>query len=187
MNNRRIYDIAFVGLNPDKHVFKYQIGDKFFEAYGTQDFENSQIEVTLELQKQTGGLIWLKFDIGGSVTSLCDRCGNPIDLELWDEFKIIVKMVDEPDTMNETEEDPDVYYISRTESHINVADWIYEFTSLSIPTQHYCAEDEEGNSLCNPEVLQKLDKMAKDAASREKDNANPIWKGLDKFKNLDNE
>ena len=35
--------------------------------------------------------------------------------------------------MNDQEDDPDVYYISRGESHIDVADWIYEFINLSIP------------------------------------------------------
>lgn len=188
MKSRRTYDIAFVGLNPDVHVFEYAIDDTFFESYGKQDFEDSKIDVKLELQKRSGALIWLKFNIGGSVTAPCDRCGNPVDLELWDEFEIIVKMVDNPEEMNETEEDPDIYYIARTESHINVADWIYEFANLSIPSQRYCREDENGNSLCNPEVLKRLDQMEKDAEEQKKtdSNSNPIWKDLDQFKNLDN-
>jgi uncharacterized metal-binding protein YceD (DUF177 family) len=37
--------------------------------------------------------------------------------------------------MNEQEEDPDVYYISRSESHLHLAEWIYEFINLSIPMQ----------------------------------------------------
>jgi len=30
---------------------------------------------------------------------------------------LVVKMVDDPEVMNKQEEDPDVYYISRGESH----------------------------------------------------------------------
>jgi uncharacterized metal-binding protein YceD (DUF177 family) len=123
----------------------------------------------------------LKFDIDGQAEVSCDRCGNPLPLQLWDEFKLIVKMVEEPDLMNEQEEDPDVYYISRTESHIYVADWIYEFINLSIPMQKMCSEDEMGGPRCNSEVLEKLKKMEEEAA---KDN-NPMWKALDKFKNLE--
>ncbi len=56
----------------------------------------------------------LKFDIDGTADAACDRCGNPLTMRLWDEFNIVVKMVDEPQKMNEQEEDPDVYYISKT-------------------------------------------------------------------------
>lgn len=183
MSNRRVFEIAFVGLKLGKHEFEYQVDDKFFEPYGEQDFDNCQAKVKLLLEKENGFLL-LKFDISGTVDSLCDRCGNPLTLNLWDEFNIVVKMVENPDEMNEAEEDPDVYYISRTESHIKIADWIYEFISLSIPNPHYCGEDEQGKSLCNPEVLAKLSQMEKDATEEAK-NENSIWKDLDKFKNID--
>ena len=74
----------------------------------------------------------------------CDRCGNPLTLQLWDEFKVMVKLVDNPEEMNEQEEDPDVYYINRGESHLHLADWIYEFINLSIPLQKMCPPDENG-------------------------------------------
>lgn len=180
MNNRREFEIAFVGLKPGLHEFEYQIEDKFFQSYGEQDFTNCKAKVKLSFDKHQGFMM-LKFDIDGTVDVLCDRCGNNLTLQLWDEFNIIVKMVDEPELMNEQEEDPDVYYISRTESHLHISDWIYEFINLSLPTQKICGEDENGTSKCNQEVLEKLRKMEEDA----KQNPNPIWKGLDKFKDLE--
>jgi len=180
MSHRRAYEIAFVGLKPGVHHFEYSINNKFFESYGEQEFTNCTATVKLQLEKNTGFMM-LKFDVGGQLEVSCDRCGNPLPLQLWDEFKLLVKMVEEPEVMNEQEEDPDVYYISRTESHIYVADWIYEFINLSIPMQKMCSEDEMGGPQCNIEVLEKLRKMEEDAV---KDN-NPIWKGLDKFKNLE--
>ncbi|HJU46401.1 MAG TPA: DUF177 domain-containing protein, partial [Chitinophagaceae bacterium] len=112
----------------------------------------------------------------------CDRCGNPLTIDLWDEFNIVVKLVEEPEAMNGQEEDPDVYYISRGESHLHVAGWIYEFINLSVPMQKMCGEDEKGKSRCNKEALEMLKKME----TEQKDTANPIWKGLEKFKDLDN-
>ena len=41
-------------------------------------------------------------------------------MDLWDEFNMVVKQVENPDEMNESEEDPDIFYISRTESHLAV-------------------------------------------------------------------
>lgn len=181
MNHRREFEIAFVGLKPGIHEYQYQIEDKFFTPYGEQDFTNCKADVKLELDKKNGFML-LKFDIGGSADVLCDRCGNNLTVQLWDEFKIIVKMVEEPDLMNEQEEDPDVYYISKGESHLHLADWIYEFINLSIPNQKMCPEDKVGGPQCNKEVLEKLKKMEEQV---KKDNNNPIWKGLDQFKNLE--
>jgi uncharacterized metal-binding protein YceD (DUF177 family) len=181
MNNRRAFDIAFVGLKPGIHKFEYEVNDKFFADYGEQDFSNCSAKIKLALDKKSGFML-LKFDIAGKVDVSCDRCGNTLTLDLWDEFNIVVKMVDEPDQMNMQEEDPDVYYISKGESHISVADWIYEFINLSIPMQKNCGEDEIGGLKCNKEVLAKLAQMQDDAGK----DSNPIWKGLEKFKDLGN-
>ena len=112
MKQLREFDIAFVGLTPGVHTFQYQITDSFFENYGQQDFSNCNATVKLQFDKKTGFFL-LKFEVGGTITVTCDRCGNNLPLELWDEFNIVVKMVEDPEQMNEQEEDPDVYYISK--------------------------------------------------------------------------
>ncbi len=182
MSNRRAFEIAFVGLKPGIHMFEYEVDDKFFTAYGEQDFSNCNAKVKLALDKRSGFML-LKFDVEGKTDVACDRCGNKLILNLWDEFNIVVKIVYEPEVMNEQEEDPDVYYISKGESHLHVADWIYEFINLSIPLQKSCNEDEMGGPLCNKEVLEKLKQMADDA---HKDDNNSLWKGLEKFNGLEN-
>ncbi len=181
MNHRREYEIAFVGLKPGVHLYEYKVEDKFFIPYGEQDFSQCDATVKLYLDKKSG-FMQLKFDIDGSIQAGCDRCGNTLPLQLWDEFNIIVKMVDEPEILNEQEEDPDVYYIGRNESHLMVADWIYEFVNLSIPLQKTCSPEEMGGPKCNKEVLEKLKKMEEDAT---KDSTPTIWKGLEKFKDLE--
>ncbi len=179
MTNRRVFEIAFVGLKPGNHTFDYHIEDKFFAPYGEQDFTNCSTNIKLQLDKKSN-FIMLKFDVDGTVEVVCDRCGNSLTLALWDEFNIIVKMSDNPDQMNEQEEDPDVYYISKSESHLHLADWIYEFINLSIPMQKMCNENEIGGPQCNLEVLEKLRQMENEAAK----SSNPVWKGLDQFKDL---
>ena len=182
MSHRREYDIAFVGLKQGVHVFEYRVDDKFFLEYGEQEFTNCIADIKLTLEKNAS-FMQLKFDIGGTADVSCDRCGNTLSKQLWDEFTIIVKMTDEPDTMNEQEEDPDVYYISRGESHLHVADWLFEFVNLSIPFQKMCNEEEMGGPQCNNDVLEKLRKMEEDVR---RDSSNPLMKGLEKFKDLDN-
>ena len=180
MSHRREYEIAFVGLKPGIHLYEYRVDDKFFVPYGEQDFKNCTANVKLSLEKNSG-FMQLKFDVDGSVESGCDRCGNTIPFQLWEEFTVIVKMVDDPETMNEQEEDPDVYYISRGESHLHLSDWIFEFVNLSLPLQKMCKPEEFGGPLCNKEVLEQLRKMEEDVRK----DSPTLWKGLEKFKDLE--
>jgi uncharacterized metal-binding protein YceD (DUF177 family) len=177
MAGRRDFEIPFVGLKPGLHSFEYEIDDRFFEEFGPQEFRNAKVHIRLQLEKNTGFMI-LKFEVGGTVEVQCDRCGNQLPMELWDEFEVLVKMTDQAEQMNEEEEDPDVYYIPRTESHLNVKNWIFEFINLSIPMQKMCKESEIGGSYCNKEVLARLAKMNPQPA---KDQS--IWKDLDQFRN----
>jgi len=179
MSSRREYEIAFVGLKPGIHEDNYEITDKFFESYDKQDFSNCKAQIKLTLEKATSFMM-LKFEVGGTVDVICDRCGNMLPIELWDEFNVLVKMVENPDEMNEKGEDPDILYISRTESHLHLAELIYEFIILSLPVQKMCRIEEMSGPYCYKEALEMLKKM------NETNNQtnNPIWKDLDKFKNL---
>ena len=177
MSRRREFDIAFVGLKPGLHVFHYKVDDKFFLIYSEADFTRCNAEIKLTLEKNTSFMM-LKFEIGGSVNVICDRCGNTLNMDLWDEFNMVIKQVENPDEMNASEEDPDIFYISRTESHLQVADWIYEFVSLSIPMQRMCDEQEMGGPQCNKEILAMLKKMGSGVI----ENNHPLEKGLEKFK-----
>lgn len=181
MGNRREYDIAFVGLKPGFHEFDYQVDDKFFANYKETDFDNCYASVKVTLEKNTSFMM-LKFEVGGSVSVICDRCGNKLPIDLWDEFNLIIKQVENPEEMNDSEEDPDVFYISRTESHIHMADWIYEFVMLSIPMQRMCSEEEMGGPQCNKEILAMLKKMK----SAVVENNHPLQKGLEQFKKNNN-
>jgi uncharacterized metal-binding protein YceD (DUF177 family) len=181
MSRRRDFDIAFVGLKPGVHEYNYSIDDRFFEDYQQQDFKNCKAHVRLLLDKKSSFML-LKFEIGGKMEVICDRCNSNLPLDLWDEFNITVKMVDEAEAMNEQEDDPDVYYLSRSESILNVANWIYEFINLSIPMQKVCNFEDMEGPYCNKGAKEMLKKMEKEGKSKKE---NPIWKGLEKFKDLD--
>lgn len=181
MSHRRAFEIAFVGLKPGIHEYAYEIGDQFFDAFQQQDFRNCKAHVRLTLDKKTGFML-LKFEIGGTLEVNCDRCNSNLPLELWDEFNITVKMVEEPELMNKQEDDPDIYYISHGESHLDVENWIYEFINLSIPMHKVCTYENMDGPHCNKAALDALKKL--DQTGDQKDN--PIWKGLEQFRNLGN-
>jgi uncharacterized metal-binding protein YceD (DUF177 family) len=178
MAKKKSFEIAFVGLKPGIHEFSYEVDDKFFAESESREFSNCSAVIKLQLDKKSSFML-LKFEIEGKADVVCDRCGNMLTKSLWDEFNVLVKLVENPDEMNAQEEDPDVFYISKTESHLHLTDWIYEFVSLSVPLQKVCTEEEFGGPTCNKEVLEKLNKLG---VNEEAHNANAIWKDLDKFK-----
>jgi uncharacterized metal-binding protein YceD (DUF177 family) len=181
MSLRREYEIAFVGLKPGVHEFSYEVNDTFFEDFQEQDFKNCKAQVKLLLEKTSSSFMILRFEMGGTVEVVCDRCNNDLPLQLFDEFVITVKMVEEPDVMNEQEEDPDVYYLSKTESHLDVKAWIYEFINLSIPMQKTCEYENMDGPHCNPAARALLNGMKAEGKEQE----NPIWKDLKKFRDLE--
>ena len=182
MSHSREFEIAFVGLKPGIHEYHYEITDKFFEPFEQQDFRNCRANIKLYLEKQNSFML-LKFEVGGTLEVICDRCNNYLPIELWDEFHTTVKMVEDPELMNNEEDDPDAYYISRGESFINLTNWVYEFINLSIPMHKTCSYEKMDGPYCNPAALDVLKKMEpKEKEPKE----NPIWKGLEKFKDLDN-
>lgn len=180
MSLRREFEIAFVGLRPGIHEFNYQVDDLFFEDFQEQDFKNCNAHVKLLLEKSSSSFLILRFEIGGNLEVICDRCNNNLPLQLFEEFVITVKMVEEPEVMNEQEEDPDVYYISKGESHLDVKNWIYEFINLSIPMQKTCEFENMDGPHCNPAARMLLNNM-----KVQKEQENPIWKDLKKFRDLE--
>ena len=180
MSRHRAFEIPFVGLKPGVHEYNYEIDDKFFETVQHQDFRNCKAHVKIQLNRESG-FMQLRFEIGGVVEVTYDRCSNDLPLDLWDEFNLTVKMVEEPELMNDQEEDPDVFYIGRGESHLDVAGWIYEFISLSLPMQKACSFEKMDGPHCNKSASELLNKLKAVEEVKE----NPIWKGLEKFKDLD--
>ena len=181
MSRRREFEIAFVGLKPGVHEYNYTINDKFFEAFQQQDFRNCHAHVKVLVDRKSS-FILLKFEIGGKLQVTCDRCNSNLPLDLWDEFNITVKLVENPEVMNEQEDDPDMYYIAQGESHLDVSNWIYEFINLSLPMQKACEYEKMDGPHCNASAIDVLKKLEPEEKETKQ---NPIWKGLEKFKDLE--
>ena len=58
MANKRIFEIAFVGLKPGIHEYEYEVGDKFFVDKGATDFTNCTANVKLQIDKKSSFIIF---------------------------------------------------------------------------------------------------------------------------------
>jgi uncharacterized metal-binding protein YceD (DUF177 family) len=179
MKNSREFEIAWMGLKPGVHEYSYELNDHFFaEHEAPVDMHDWKVGIKLRFDRHAS-FFRLHFDVGGTVTLPCDRCGDPFPLSLWDEFDLLVKLSGEEDVHPE-DDDADVTFISRTESVINVADWLYEFSLLSLPLQRIHPNNADGTPGCNPQALRLLGELSEPEELPSGEN-NP-WKGLDALK-----
>ncbi len=173
MERRRNFDIHFLGLKNAVHHFEYEIGDSFFKLYEKSLISKDNLLVKLYLDKKDSFFI-LNFQVDGIVILPCDRCSELFDYELISDFEIIVKFEEIEDGIVD---EADVVYISRNETSINIADLIYDYILINIPMQVFHPNDVNGNSTCNPEILEKLKVVHK-----EEEEIDPRWSSLNKLK-----
>ena len=177
MKHNREYEIAWQGLKPGVHTFQYELNDKFIdERKEDKDFKDLDAQVTLTFDKKTNFFL-CHFDVDGSVTVACDRCGDDFKLRLWDEFDLVIKLTGEE--TDEIDDEADVIFIPRSETVIDISSWLYEFVMLSIPLQRVHPDKEDGKPGCNPEALKLLDQLSEHGHEEPK---NDIWKGLEALK-----
>ncbi len=168
MKNHKDFDIAFVGLKEGKHEFFYTLGSDELEEFA-EHFEllDPEAAVKLELDKKPT-FLELRFSNTLRGKTVCDRCGDALDLELWEDDRMIVKFSSHAEEDNQTNDQEDIVFLSRGESHINIYDWIMELLAVMMPMNKKHPEGQ-----CNQELLQKLEAYNPENAKKN------IWKDLD--------
>ncbi len=175
MKRQSQYVIAYKGLKDGLHLFDFKVDDLFFESFEESEIEKGDVNIHVTLNKKPTILEFL-FEIDGKVTVSCDRCLDPVELEIEYEAPLYVKFGDE--THEETDE---LYVISEQETEIDLAQFIYEFIHLSLPYRRVHPDDKNGNSTCNKEMLKRLEELS---VNEEKPDTDPRWNNLkDLFNN----
>jgi len=160
------YIIPFFGLKIGTHQYEFDIGQSFFEAFESNLIENALFKVQLALEKSTN-LLLLDFKAKGTVDEFCDRCGDPIRLDLKAKEHIVVKFGDE--SFEQTDE---IIVLSHDSYELDVSQIIYEMLVLGMPQKKVHQKKKD----CNQEVLNRLQN------SEEEDKTDPRWDALRKLK-----
>jgi len=163
--------IPFRGLKIDIHHFDFVMDNKFFEAIEYAELKKGLVDVSLDLIKQERMMIF-EFNLKGSVEVLCDRCLEPFDQSIEGHERLIVKYGD-----GFEEQSDEVIIISESDYEFDISPFIYEFINLLMPMQHIHPDDENGNSRCDKDML---DRLSSGDIEHESD---PRWDVLKNLKN----
>lgn len=143
--SNRAFVIQFAGLKNGKHVYDFDIDRTFFEQFEHPLIEDGQVHVQLTLEKKETMMIG-EFLLGGTVSALCDRCNDPLELPVNAAYRIIWKFG------NEVSDDENLIVLDPEAYELDVAPQIYEFLIVSLPGRIL---HEPGD--CNPEMMALYD------------------------------
>lgn len=161
--------IPFKGLSDEVHRFDFDIDGRFFEYLDDTDIRDGDLKVQLDFDKQSR-LFTLTFTIHGEVTVSCDRCLSDLKLPVDTLNTLFIRLGDHAE-----EQSDDVVLIPDTEYQLDVSNFIHEFIVLSLPMRKVHDEGDKGESLCDPEMLRRLD------SQREEEEYDPRWEALKKL------
>jgi uncharacterized protein len=170
MDYLRQFVISFGGLKPGLHQYIYDIDDLFFDQFEYSEIKKGRVKILVDLEKDEKMLV-LKFHVDGNVEMPCDRCNQLFILPLKGEEQLIIKFGNDYHEENE-----EVQIIPEGETQVDVSPFIYEYMHLLLPIRRVHPDDEEGHSLCDPEVIKRIEE--RETISE----PDPRWEVLKKLK-----
>jgi uncharacterized metal-binding protein YceD (DUF177 family) len=129
MKQLKEFTIQFVGLKEGKHHFDYKIDQTFFDHFDYEEFNSSNINVDVTLNKKST-LLELHFEVSGTVNVNCDVTNEPYDQPISNTFDLVVKFGEEYN-----DENIDILIVLHGEYEINIQQYIYETIVLAIPSK----------------------------------------------------
>jgi len=173
MKQLKTFTIPFVGLKLGKHLFEFKIDKAFFDFFEYQDFNDSSVNVDLELNKKTT-LLELNFKISGQVNVNCDLTNEPYNQEITNDFDLVVKF---GEAFND--EEIDLLVLPHGAYEINVQQYIYELIVLSAPIKRVHPGVKSGS--LDSEILKKLEELSPKETKEDNDETDPRWNTLKKL------
>ncbi|MEG1634174.1 MAG: DUF177 domain-containing protein [Rikenellaceae bacterium] len=152
------YAIAFQGLSIGNHQFEFSCDSDFLKEMSGGEIEEGDCNVVVNLEKGAN-LLNIKCEINGEMSVVCDRCLESFMQPVEFEGAIFVKFsseIDEPQFDDDLDHETDVLWINPADSYIDLKQYIYESIVLSLPQRRIHPLDENGVSLCNPDMLERF-------------------------------
>ncbi|MDE5712572.1 MAG: DUF177 domain-containing protein [Muribaculaceae bacterium] len=124
------YKVHLASLADGKYEQDFECGTDFFKNMENPDVISSDVHVHLNLIKKNDAYDFT-FTCKGMLQVPCDRCLDPIDLDVDTTYHITVKYG--ADYNDETD---DLLIIPESDTYINVAYMLHDTIVLTIPLRH---------------------------------------------------
>lgn len=176
------YQIQHTELDDGSHQFDFQADDKIISRFENEEIRNTDLSVSAILERKSDDFM-LILDAKGSIELQCDRCLDFFTRDMKLHHEVSIQLAEE--TNFDTDED--FVTLSKSDNYLDIAYFIYEMIILDLPIRRVHPEDENGNSMCNPDVIKYITGESQITEEEGEvidsaDQANENWK--DDLKNL---
>ncbi|GAB3036102.1 YceD family protein [Spirosoma pulveris] len=179
MNPLRAYDIHIVGLDNKRYEYDFTSDSTFFAALEQELIKAGNVQTHLVLEKSET-MIRLEFHIVGTVEQTCDRSLDEYDEPVDTKQTMLLKFGDHNEELSD-----EIELIERNTSTINVARYIFEFISLSLPMKRlhprYRDEDDQDNDDQNGKLIYSSDTATSNDDADDQKDIDPRWAALRKL------
>lgn len=164
------FSLPFSGMKDGFHVYDFDVENDFFKSFEHSPIQNGQFKIIVEADKRSG-ITDLDIIIEGYIGTTCDRCLADINLPIYGEYHIIVKVGDE------VSDDDEIIFLAADQPKLYLAQTFYELICVSLPliSTYDCEYDTP--KPCNEDILSKISKQESQEKEEPKNGKN-IWGDL---------
>lgn len=154
MDQQERYILDFTHPLGDKRVIEYQLDQEFWRAFKSEEIDEGNVTACVTLTP-VRDVIEVSIDLKGSVVVQCDRCLDPLTIDVQSEEQLTIEIGDE-------ERDDDLLItLSKQQPTYDIAPLLYTMVVLALPLQRMHEIDD-----CNPDMVRYLVANAPDEEKR---------------------
>ncbi len=121
--------------------FRWHAGKEFFDGFGNSDVLDADVDVVASVRGAE-----VDCSLEGTLTVPCDRCLEPVRLEVSYSAELLVSHDENADGKGR-----EVIFVPLEDKTLDLSQTVYDYSILSLPLQRVHPDGE-----CNPKVLEYL-------------------------------
>ena len=174
------YKLNLRTLTAGDHEYSWLLDDRYFQSIDANGITGGRVEVHLDLRR-TGDVFSLAFGYDGVVETTCDRCLDPLEIEVATDRELVVKFGQEY-----LEESDEILVVAEQDGVLDLEWLMYEDIVLSLPVQRL---HEDGQ--CDDAMLQIIHRVEPtelvegsegESITRDEDGIDERWAALKALK-----
>lgn len=167
------YKIKLGQITNGENSFVFEIRDTFFDAFPLSEVKYARLVAIALINKEAKDLT-LTLSIEGKINNLlCDICAEEMSINVKSATTVFIKKTDNIQTSTD-----EILFVKNNENAIDIKQLLFELIILSLPEKREHPLNNNGESICNKEMLDLIKKYTK----KETTLSDPRWEGLKNLK-----
>ena len=150
MNTSETYGIKWQELKNGLHKFEFEIRDGFFAEVPESPVKGGRLTARTDVTKSSSSLL-LETHIEGTATVECDRCLGDLSVPIDFSGILTVRFSDSIEDY-----DGETMWLNPADETIPLDQYLYESIVLSLPYRRIHGCDNNGNLLCDQDMLSRF-------------------------------